>query len=122
MRIREAAEASGLGEDTIRFYEKAGMLPEIPRDRRGHRQFTPRLIEWLTLLYWLRETGMTMKQMQRFTSLALADADGGTDTIDERRQILIEHSARLKQRRSLLDKCEAVLAIKIESYGAKEES
>lgn len=32
------------------------MLPEIERGADGHRRFTPRLIEWLTLLYWLRES------------------------------------------------------------------
>ncbi|MEM7076390.1 MAG: MerR family transcriptional regulator [Pseudomonadota bacterium] len=113
MRIAEAAEACGLSAHTIRFYEKTGMLPEIERGPDGHRRFTPRLVEWLTLLYWLRETGMSLKQMRRFTALAKA-GDAG---IQERRQILLDHAATLKSKRATLEKCERILAIKITSYG-----
>ena len=116
MRIAEAAEACGLSAHTIRFYEKSGMLPEIERGADGHRRFTPALIEWLTLLYWLRETGMPLAQMRRFTALAKA-GDAG---IAERRQILMEHAAALKAQRATLEKCESVLAIKIASYGTDE--
>ncbi len=69
-------------------------------------------MELLTLLYWLRETGMSIKQVKRFTTLVKA----GGATVAERRQILLNHSQELKRRRDLLDKCEEVLAIKISSY------
>ncbi len=119
MRIAEASEACGLSAHTIRFYEKSGMLPEIERGIDGHRRFTPRLIEWLTLLYWLRETGMSLKLMRRFTILAKA-GDAG---IKERRQILSDHATTLKAKRATLEKCESILAIKIASYspGTKED-
>lgn len=113
MRISEAATRSGLSADTIRYYEKSGMLPDIPRAPSGVRVFDQRIVDWLTLLYWLRETGMPMARMRRFTTLARA----GGDTVAERREILIAHSEDLARRRALLDKCEAVLAIKIASYG-----
>lgn len=112
MRIAEAAQACGLSAHTIRYYEKSGMLPEIERGVDGHRRFNPRHIEWLTLLYWLRETEMPLKQMQRFTTLAKVDSEG----IAERQQILLDHADALKAKRVLLDKCESVLAIKIASY------
>ena len=54
MKITEATRASGLSVDTIRFYERRGMLPEIARGPDAHRRFSPRDVEWLTLLYWLR--------------------------------------------------------------------
>lgn len=88
------------------------MLPEIGRGSDGHRNFNQKDAEWLTLLYWLRETGMSLKQMKRFTTLAKA-GDAG---VAERRDILIDHSSELKRRRTLLDRCEEVLAIKIASY------
>lgn len=116
MRITEAAKACGLTAYTIRFYEKSGMLPMIERGADGHRRFTPPQIEWLTLLYWLRETGMPMEQMRRFTSLAKS-GDAG---IPARRQILTGHAKTLKTKRKILEKCECVLAIKIASYGPEE--
>lgn len=117
MRIAEAANACGLSAHTIRFYEKSGMLPEIERGTDRHRRFTHRHVEWLTLLYWLRETGMQLKQMHRFTTLAKA----GDAAIAERRQILADHAETLKAKRATLEKCESVLAIKIASYGPLEE-
>lgn len=113
MRIAEASEACGLSAHTIRFYEKSDMLPEIERGADGHRRFTPRQIEWLTLLYWLRETGMPLKQMRQFTTLAKVGDDG----ITQRRKILADHADTLKAKRAILEKCESVLVIKIASYG-----
>lgn len=72
MRIAEAAAKSGLTIDTIRYYERSGMLPEIRRGPDGQRRFSAYDVEWLTLLYWLRETGMAMKTMYQFASLLQA--------------------------------------------------
>ncbi len=112
MRISEASAATGLSRDTIRYYEKSGMIPSVRRASNGHRQFTPENIEWLTLLYWLRETGMPMEMMRRFTHLA----QDGDDTVEERRRILKEHSAELRMRRKQLDRCKEVLAVKTSGY------
>lgn len=117
MKIAEAAQVCGLSAHTIRYYEKSGMLPEIDRGEDGHRRFTQSNVEWLTLLYWLRETGMPMKQMHRFTQLAKFGDSG----INERRKILSDHAQSLKEKRAILEKCESVLAIKIASYGIDRE-
>ncbi|MEM9010889.1 MAG: MerR family transcriptional regulator [Pseudomonadota bacterium] len=117
MKISEAAKRCGLSEHTIRFYDSSGMLPEIARGSDGHRRFTPRHVEWLTLLFWLRETGMPLKQMRRFASLAKA-GDAG---VAQRREILADHAEALKAKRAVLDKCERVLAIKIASYGSADD-
>lgn len=114
MRISEAAAACGLTVDTIRYYEKSEMLPEIRRTADGRRAFSKADIEWLTLLYWLRETGMPLKQMRRFTAMAKA----GSETVPERREILRQHAEELGRRQALLDKCQSVLATKIASYDA----
>lgn len=90
------------------------MLPKIDRGVDGQRRFNQHHIDWLTLLYWLRETGMPLKQMRRFTALAKA----GDESVAERRQILLDHADTLKAQRALLIKCESILAIKIASYDA----
>ena len=112
MRISEASTACGLSPDTIRYYEKSGMIPAVGRTQNGHRHFTPEIIDWLTLLYWLRKTGMPMEKMKRFTELA----QQGDNTIETRRKILADHSRELRSRRDELDRCEQVLAGKIGSY------
>jgi len=113
MKIAEASKACGLTSHTIRFYERSGMLPAVERGADGHRRFNGHLIEWLTLLYWLRETGMPLAQMRRFTALAKAEES----RLEERRRILLDHAEALQAQRRQLEKCEEVLALKIASYG-----
>ncbi|WP_299672071.1 MerR family transcriptional regulator [uncultured Roseobacter sp.] len=112
MRISEAASASGLNVDTIRFYEAKGLVPKVTRSSDGQRRFSQENVDWLTLLYWLRASGMPMKIMQRFAEL-YAQGDG---TIAERKAILLDHAQRLERRRDDLDRCEDILNRKLEIY------
>ncbi|WP_269583921.1 MerR family transcriptional regulator [Roseibium sp. Sym1] len=112
MRISEVSTLCGLSADTIRYYEKSGIVPAIDRGPDGLRRFSPENVEWLTLLYWLRKTGMPMKEMQRFAGLYRQ----GDRTISERRTLLLNHANRLKERRDELDRCEQVLAHKLAAY------
>jgi DNA-binding transcriptional MerR regulator len=118
MTIQEAARVSGLSIDTIRFYEKAGMLPAVPRDRRGWRSFPPPLVEWLCNLGRLRATGMPMAEMQRFARLVHAPVSDGI--IAERLAILNAHAARLAARRAEIDAAQAYLDQKIAIYTRKD--
>ena len=112
MRIAEAASRSGLSIDTIRYYEKTDMLPEIARGPDGQRRFSSENVEWLSLLSSLRDTGMPVKTMRRFAALYRA----GDHTIAERREILLAHAGQLKERRAALERCEALLAYKLSIY------
>jgi MerR family transcriptional regulator, aldehyde-responsive regulator len=118
MTIHEAAAASGLSVDTIRFYEKAGMTPPAPRDSRGWRTFPPPLVEWLTNLARLRATGMPMVQMQRFARLV--HATPSPDVIAERLAILREHNACLARRRAELEVAQEYLDHKIAVYSGMD--
>ncbi|WP_417692897.1 MerR family transcriptional regulator [Roseibium sp.] len=117
MKISEASGECGLSPDTIRFYEKSGLV-QIARGADGLRRFSPENVEWLTLLYWLRQTGMPMKVMHRFASLY----QQGAETIGERKALLLQHAEHLRTRRQELDCCELVLAHKVSTYEALERS
>jgi len=112
MRISEASSKCGLSADTIRFYEKTGIVPSIARGPDGLRRFSPENVEWLTLLYWLRKTDMPMKEMQQFAALYRQ----GAETVSQRRAVLLEHEKRLRRRRADLDRCAEVLAVKLAAY------
>jgi len=112
MRIAEAAAKSGLSIDTIRYYEKSEILPEIARGPDGQRRFSGENVEWLSLLSSLRDTGMSIKTMRRFAALYRA----GDHTIAERKAILVAHAEKLKKQRADLDRCEKLLAYKISIY------
>jgi DNA-binding transcriptional MerR regulator len=116
MLISEASSRSGLSADTIRYYEKSGIVPAIERGADGLRRFSPENVEWLTLLYWLRKTGMSMKDMQCFAALY---REGGR-TVSERKALLLGHAETLKRKRADLDRCEEVLAKKLAIYDKLE--
>lgn len=112
MKISEAALSSGLSIDTIRFYERSGLSPEIRRGSDGKRRFSPQDVAWLTLLASLRETGMPMAKMRYFADLYRH----GDETIPDRRQVLLDHSETLDRRRNALDRCAELLACKLKRY------
>lgn len=112
MKIAEVSERSGLSIDTIRYYERIGLCPPVPRGSDGARRFTPETLDWLTLLASLRETGMPMKRMRDFAELYRR----GDATVPERRSILLEHRGRLKAQHDRLARCEALLAHKLKRY------
>ncbi len=116
MRIEEVSNRSGLSQDTIRFYEKSGMLPTIDRDGRGWRQFSPEDLDWLTVLERLRATGMPLKAVRAFAASAHGP-DAETEAEQKKRLTLLqEHAQVLSKRRAKLDECEAYLNHKINIY------
>ncbi len=112
MRISEAFEKNGLSIATIQYYEKSGLIPKIRRGSDGQRRFSLENIDWLTLLFWLRETGMPMRVMHEFAT----HYKTGSSTMGKRKEILLNHSKYLKKRKEDLDHCEKILAYKIALY------
>lgn len=116
MDIRHAAAESRLSIDTIRFYEKSGMLPPLPRGKRGWRSFDGGAVEWLTILERLRATGMPLKDMRRFAELVFAPDTRSRRAKEERLEILKRHRLELARRKAELAACEAYLGMKIRIY------
>lgn len=63
MNIHEAAAVSGLTADTIRFYERRGVLPAPPRQGNGYRTYTAQHVETLRLAKSLRHLGVPLEQV-----------------------------------------------------------
>lgn len=115
MRIKQASEVSGLSPDTIRYYEKEGILPTIERDLTGQRSFSKDNLDWMGLLQCLRQTGMPMRDMSRYAQLVHASENTTAERID----ILKTHQQRLEKKREELEKCETLLKIKLSIYETK---
>jgi len=61
--------ATGLSMDTLRYYERIGLLEPVGRAPSGHRRYRQRDIDWVGLLINLKETGMPLSQMLHFAEL-----------------------------------------------------
>jgi DNA-binding transcriptional MerR regulator len=113
----EAVAKTGFSLDTLRYYEKIGLLRGIQRDTGGRRVFTDADLGWLGILRCLRDTGMPINQMQRYADLTLQDG-----SIDERLEILIEHDRAISEQLAELHRYREHLRQKIAYYqGVREQ-
>ncbi len=114
--IAGAAKATGCSADTLRYYERAGVLPEIARSGSGQRLYSDSDLGWVAFVRRLRATGMSMRRIEEYTSMVRA----GEGTIAERRQMLEEHRATVSSAIGELSEALGVLDAKITHYEAAE--
>jgi MerR family copper efflux transcriptional regulator len=69
MNIHEAAAVSGLTPDTIRFYERQGVLPAPPREGNGYRMYTAQHVETLRLAKSLRYLGVPLEEVAKILAV-----------------------------------------------------
>ncbi|AOS65587.1 transcriptional regulator, MerR family [Actinoalloteichus hymeniacidonis] len=110
--IAQAAAHSGLSIDTLRYYERIGLVDPPARDTAGRRAYSDDDFRWLTFLTRLRTTGMPIRLMREYARLR----HGGTATAARRRQILADHRRDVGARIEELRACAAALDFKIENY------
>ena len=71
--IAAAAEQTGLSADTLRYYERDGlMLRPVPRGTSGHRRYEDADLSWIRLITKLRSTGMPIRDVRRYADLVRA--------------------------------------------------
>ncbi|QXJ25105.1 MerR family transcriptional regulator [Actinomadura graeca] len=115
----ETAEKTGFSIDTLRYYEKIGLLSGIARNASGRRVFSDDDLSWLGMLRCLRETGMPIAEMLRYTELAR----GGEETVQERLEILQDHDRRVEDQIAKLREQQEQIQWKIGIYqGAFRET
>ncbi|WP_238404073.1 MerR family transcriptional regulator [Paenibacillus paridis] len=73
LTIKETAEQTGISEDTIRYYEKIGLLPPAERKENKHRIYRPDDIATMKLIACLKKTGMSLEEMKPFLNLSYDD-------------------------------------------------
>ena len=90
----QVAEQTGFSLDTLRYYERIGLLDDIARNSGGRRVFTEEDVAWLRILRCLRDTGMPIQRMVRYAELAR----GGEETVPERLEVLREHDRDVEEK------------------------
>lgn len=116
MTIAEVAERTGLTAHTLRYYERAGLLLEVDRDSSsGHRRYSDRDIEWITLCTRLRSTGMPIRRIREYADLVRA----GEGNEPERLAILEAHRREVIDRIAELESNLAKIDYKVDLYRGK---
>jgi DNA-binding transcriptional MerR regulator len=112
---REVADKTGFSLDTLRYYEKIGLLASVARSSGGRRVFTEDDVAWLGILQCLRETGMPIASMLRYAELARR----GDHTIAERLRLLEEHDRAVEARIAELRAKQLHIRQKIQWYRSR---
>jgi DNA-binding transcriptional MerR regulator len=81
MKIGQVAEAAGVSVDTVRFYERRGVLPAAERRPSGYRVFDAAAVERIRMAKALQELGFTLDEVID----AMAAHDGGGATCESER-------------------------------------
>ncbi len=95
LSISEAAAEAGLSLDTLRYYERVGlMLDPVARAESGHRRYSERDVRWVVFLTKVRRTGMSIRRMRDYAALVRA----GQGNEQERLALLEAHRDEVLQR------------------------
>jgi DNA-binding transcriptional MerR regulator len=108
----QAAERTGLTLDTLRYYEREGLIGPIGREPSGQRRYTTDDVRWIGIVTCLRDAGLGISDLRRFT-LLLREEAAGTDLVGFLKDRRIELEERLRATQAAI----GVLNDKITYYG-----
>ena len=111
MTIKEVSETYGVSADTIRYYERIGLIPHVPRKSSGVRDFDEASCRWVEFIKCMRSSGVQVEALIEYVTLFFQD---GTETA--RKDILVEQRARLQEQYEQLQATMARLDWKIAHY------
>lgn len=112
MTIAEVSKKYDITPDTIRYYEKIGLLPKIPRTTNGIRDFDEKSCRWIEFIKCMRNAGMEIEILQKYITLFKQ----GRKTIDDRKSLLEEQRRKLLEKKENINNTLKRLDYKIELY------
>lgn len=112
MTISEVSRKYNITADTIRYYEKEGLIPAVPRDKNGIRDFDEISCGWIEFIKCMRSAGLEIETLKRYVSLFRQ----GTATVKERKILLIEQREKLLKKQENIKATLDRLNYKIEKY------
>jgi DNA-binding transcriptional MerR regulator len=110
--IGDVSNMTGLSVDTLRFYEKSGVIGEVSRDRGGRRVFNKQNLDWLNFVSCLKSTGMSLDLIREDRDLMLQ----GDHTAPRRKELMVQHRELLKNQMKELKAAMDRINHKIEYY------
>lgn len=107
LTIAEAADQLGLTPDTLRYYERDGLLVvAVGRSASGHRRYSPNDLRWVLLVTQLRGTGMSIRDVRRYADLVRDGSGNETERLDllkEHRRKVLARLAEVQQHLGAID-------------------
>lgn len=112
MMIAEVSKKFNLSHDTLRYYERIGLIPGVNRNKSGIRDYTEEDCRWIEFIKCMRNAGLPIEILIEYVGLF----QQGDETVEARKELLIEQRnqlvARIEDMRETLER----LNYKIERY------
>lgn len=112
LTIQQAAAKLGVSAHTLRYYERAGLVPPVTRVSGGHRRYTSIDLGWAAFVRKLRRAGLSIGAIKKYAQLQMQ----GLDTLDRRVDILEGHRDAVRARLQELEETLDYLETKIDYY------
>ncbi|MBC2000686.1 MerR family transcriptional regulator [Listeria marthii] len=112
MNIKEASEKSGVSADTIRYYERIGLIPPVHRNENGVRKFGAEDLRWIQFSRQMRRAGLSIEALIDYLALFRE----GEHTLEARVELLKEQRIDLKNRIDVMQDALDRLDFKIDNY------
>ena len=112
MKIAEVSETYGLSVDTLRYYERVGLIPPVNRNESGIREYNELDLRRVDFIKCMRSAGLPIEVLIEYVRLV----QRGDKTIEARKEILIQQRELLMARMSEMQKTLDILNHKIELY------
>ncbi len=111
MTIKEVSEKYGLSQDTLRYYEKVGIIRPVTR-KSGIRDYGQKELDNIEFVICMRSAGLPVDVLAEYIKLF----DKGDETAGQRKQLLIDQREILKQKIVEMNKALDKLNYKIDVY------
>lgn len=112
MTIAEVAKRFDLTPDTLRYYERVGLLPAIRRTEGGIRSYSENDCNWVEYIKCMRSAGVSIETLTQYVALFRQ----GRESIPERKRLLLEQRAQIVARIQALSDTLARLDWKLDGY------
>lgn len=112
MSITEVSRKYQISPDTLRYYERIGLIPPVHRTAGGVRDYTEEDCNWVEFVKCMRDSGIQVEALIDYVALF----QQGEATAADRKRILIEQRDRLAERLRLMSETLNRLNLKIEHY------
>ena len=112
MTIAEVSRKYDLTQDTIRYYEKEGLIPTVPRTESGIRNFNEESCNWIEFIKCMRNAGLEIEVLKEYVKLFKQ----GKETVAERKELLEKQRGKLLEQQKNINETLERLNHKINLY------
>ena len=112
MTIAEVSRKYDISADTLRYYERIGLIPPVPRTRGGLRDYGEESCGWIQLMKCMRAAGVPIEALIEYVDLF----QQGDATLDARKALLVEQRDQLVSRMAEMQASLDLLNQKIDRY------